>query len=93
MAETAAPTGSSSTKKNTAIDDVNDADLAPILESERFRYIKINKNQLTIAVSPLEHVQMFRLQEIERYKNPDRPWVYFNGDGSTAIVAPVFRKK
>jgi nuclear factor related to kappa-B-binding protein len=24
---------------------------------------------------------------------PDKPWVYFNGDGSTSIVGPVTKKK
>lgn len=72
---------------------MSDAVIANILETERFKSIKINKNQLTIKVSPLEHVEMFRLQEQERYKNPDKPWVYYNGDGTTSIVAPVFKKK
>ena len=81
-----------STKK-ALNDELNDAALANILETERFKHIKVHKNQLTIVPSPPEHIEMFRLQEVERYKNPDRPWVYFNGDGSSSIVAPVIKKK
>lgn len=79
--------------KKAFSDELNDAALANILQTERFRNIRVHKNQLTIKPSPMEHIEMFRAQEVERYKNPDRPWVYFNGDGSTSIVAPVIKKK
>ena len=85
--------GANSTKKASQNDDLNDAALSNILETERFKHIKVHKNQLTITPSPPEHIEMFRQQEIERYKNPDRPWVYFNGDGSSSIVAPVIKRK
>lgn len=32
------------------------------------------------------------MQEAERYKQPQRPWVYFNEDGTTSIVGPVAKK-
>ena len=88
----AALQGDSSAKKN-AVDDFNDLSLTSILESERFKMIRVHKNQLTIKPSPDDHIEIFRQQEVERYKYPDRPWVYYNGDGSTSIVAPVIKKK
>ena len=33
------------------------------------------------------------MQEAERYKNPEKPWVYYNFDGTTSIVGPVVKKK
>ena len=36
---------------------------------------------------------MFRIQERERYRNPEMPWVYYNFDGTTSIVGPVAKKK
>lgn len=72
---------------------MNDAEMANILETDRFMHIRVHKNQLTIKPSPIEHIEMFRQQEFERYKHPDRPWVYYNGDGTTSIVAPVIKKK
>ena len=85
--------GGASTTKKACFDDINDMTLVNILESERFKHIRVHKNQLTITPSPPDHIQLFRTQEAERYKYPDRPWVYFNGDGSTSIVAPVIKKK
>ena len=41
--------GTSSVKK--IMDDLNDTVLANILETERFKHIKVHKNQLTIPVS------------------------------------------
>ena len=49
-----------STKK-ALNDELNDAALANILETERFKNIKVHKNQLTIVASPPEHIEMFRL--------------------------------
>jgi hypothetical protein len=40
-----------------------------------------------------EELELFRMQEAERYKYPERPWVYYNHDGTTSIVAPVIKKK
>ena len=30
--------------------------------------------------------------ETERYKYPTKPWLYYNPDSTTSIVAPVLRK-
>ena len=64
-----------------------------LMQSDRFRHLKVHKNQLTIQPQNEEDVVIFRSQEGERYKYPDRPWVYYNNDGTTAIVAPVIKKK
>ena len=60
--------------------------------SERFKNLKISKNQLTIKKTTVEFIEKFRLQEAERYKNPTKPWVYYNEDGSTCVVAPICKK-
>jgi len=36
---------------------------------------------------------MFKMQEKERYKYPELPWVYYNLDGTTSIVGPVAKKR
>lgn len=74
-------------------DDVIEQALANFYDNERFKHIRVHKNQLTTKPSPPEHIELFRQQEVERYKYPDRPWIYFNGDGSTSLVAPVIKKK
>lgn len=64
-----------------------------LMTTERFRNLKVHKNQLTIQPQTEDDVTIFRKQEGERYKYPDRPWVYYNNDGTTSIVAPVIKKK
>ena len=86
-------TGVNSAKKQTAADDLQDSALLNFAENERFKNIRVHKNALTIAPSLPEHVELFREQEQARYLHPDRPWVYFNGDGSSSIVAPIIKKK
>lgn len=39
------------------------------------------------------HVLMFQAQERHRYKNPEKPWIYYNPDGTSSIVGPVAKKK
>jgi hypothetical protein len=63
-----------------------------ILNNERFKNSKINKNQLTIKPRTKEEIKDFQQQETERYKNPHLPWEYKNPDGSTSVVAPVQKK-
>jgi hypothetical protein len=63
-----------------------------ILNNERFKNSKINKNQLTIKPRTKEEVQEYQQQEKERYKYPHLPWEYKNPDDSSSIVAPVLKK-
>lgn len=63
------------------------------MNSERFKNLKEHKNWLTIKKSSKEWVDVYRMQEEERYKYPTKPWVYYNEDGSTSIVGPVIKKK
>ena len=37
-------------------------------------------------------MNFFRHQESERYKQPQRPWIYYSVDGATSIVGPVVKK-
>jgi hypothetical protein len=62
------------------------------LSDERFKNLKMNKNQLTIRSRSPEEIKEFQRQEEERYKNPHLPWNYSNADGSTSVVAPVVKK-
>jgi hypothetical protein len=63
-----------------------------ILDDERFKNLKINKNQLTIKPRTREEIKEFQKQELDRYKNPHLPWAYTNSDGSVSVVAPVLKK-
>jgi hypothetical protein len=63
-----------------------------LLSPERFKNMKINKNQLTIKIRTKEEVKEYQRQELERYKNPHLPWEYINPDKSISIVAPVLKK-
>ena len=63
------------------------------LASDRFRNLKKSKNYITIPKTSPGWIETYRNQEEERYKNPTRPWVFFNEDGSTSIVGPVIKKK
>ncbi len=67
--------------------------LEQIINSDRFKNLKEHKNQVTIPKASQEWIEIYRRQEDERYKNPTRPWVYYNEDGSTSIVGPVIKKK
>ena len=61
-----------------------------ILKSDRFKYVKKNKIQITIKPRTKEEIQSFREQEKERYKYPHKPWEYTLSNGNVAIVAPLF---
>ena len=63
-----------------------------ILSPERFKNMKINKNQLTIRIRTKEDIKEYQRQELERYKNPHLPWEYINPDKSVSIIAPVLKK-
>jgi hypothetical protein len=63
-----------------------------LLNSERFKNLKINKNQLTIRPRSKEEIKEYQRQETERYKHPHLPWEYKNPDGSSSIVSPVVKK-
>ncbi len=63
------------------------------MNSERFKNLKVHKNQVTLPKTSAEWIEIYRRQEDERYRNPTRPWVYYNEDGTTSIVGPVIKKK
>jgi hypothetical protein len=63
-----------------------------ILDNERFKNSKINKNQLTIRPRTKEEIKEYQQQEAERYKHPHLPWEYKNSEGMISIVAPVVKK-
>lgn len=72
--------------KGTAFENIEE-----ILNSNRFKGYK-NKNQLTIEPYSEEQIEFFRLQEAERYKHPQKPWIYLDHKGKTSIVGPVVKK-
>lgn len=60
---------------------------------EREKNKKFLKNQITIETRSDLEKDFFKLQEIERYKYPHLPWIYYNLDGSkTSIVCPILKK-
>ena len=61
-----------------------------VSKNERFK--NLHKNQITIRRSTQESASYFRKQEIERYRHPTRPWIYYDEDGTQGIVAPVMKK-
>lgn len=61
------------------------------MEGERFKGYK-NKNQLTISTLTTEQIEFYRVQESERYKIPQKPFLYLHADGTTSIVGPVVKK-
>ncbi len=67
-------------------------ELDELMANERFRDFKMHKNQLTLKPRSPEWSDYYRQQEIERYAHPTRPWLYYNEDGTTSIVAPVCKK-
>ena len=65
-----------------------------ILNSERFKNLKNNKNQfVTLPEYSSEWMEKYRLQEDQRYNNPTKPWIYLLEDGSTSVVGPVIKKR
>lgn len=73
------------TKENEAMND-------GVLSDERFKNLKMNKNQLTIQPRTKTEIMDYHAQELERYKSPHLPWTYYNQDGTTSVVAPVLKK-
>lgn len=54
---------------------------------------KTVKNQVTIKSRSEEERHFFKLQEIERYKHPHLPWIYYSLDGTQKyIVCPIQKK-
>ncbi len=54
---------------------------------------KVNKNQITIINRSNEERIFYQQQEIERYKHPHLPWIFYNFDGTDkSIVAPLLKK-
>lgn len=54
---------------------------------------RIKQVLLTIKSRSLEERIFFQQQEIERYKNPHLPWIYYSLDGKTkSIVSPILKK-
>lgn len=60
--------------------------------SDRFPNAKTIKNMLTIKLPSKAWIEHYYIQECERYKNPSKPWIYYNPDGTTCIVSPVIKK-
>ncbi len=67
-------------------------ELDELMSGDRFQDLKLHKNQLTIKPRSQDWIYWYRRQEAERYANPTRPWLYYNEDGTTSIVAPVCKK-
>jgi hypothetical protein len=70
-----------------------ESDLDRIMKTPRFLNLRIHKNQKTLPPFSLEDAELYRAQEARRYRHPDKPWVYYNADGTTSIVGPVVKKK
>jgi hypothetical protein len=70
----------------------NESGMEGSLSDERFKNLKMNKNQLTIKPRTREEIKEFQRQELERYKFPHLPWAYNNSDGSVSVVSPVQKK-
>ena len=67
-------------------------ELDDLMSSDRFVDLKLYKNQVTIKPRSEEWINEYRQQEFARYSNPTRPWIYYNEDTTTSIVAPVSKK-
>jgi len=67
-------------------------ELDELLAGDRFQELKMHKNQLTIKPRSKEWINWYRKQEIARYNNPTRPWIYYNEDGTMSIVAPICKR-
>ena len=61
-------------------------------EDKLDKKIGILKNTLTIRPKNQEWVDSYRKQELQRYSNPTKPWVYTTEDGRKVTVAPVAKK-
>jgi hypothetical protein len=59
----------------------------------RFKNVKNFKNMQTVLKNSDEFVKLYHQQELERYKNPHKPWIFLNEEGSTSVVAPCCAKK
>lgn len=70
----------------------NESGVEGSLSEERFKNLKMNKNQLTIKPRTKEELIEFHTQELERYKFPHLPWAYNNPDGTVSVVSPVQKK-
>jgi len=70
----------------------NESGVDGSLSEERFKNLKMNKNQLTIKPRTKEEIKEFQRQELERYKFPHLPWAYCNADGKLSVVSPVQKK-
>ena len=54
---------------------------------------KIIKNQVTVNPRTEEEIEFYRKQEIQRYKFPHLPWIFYSLDGlSKFIVGPVLKR-
>jgi hypothetical protein len=70
----------------------NESGVEGSLSEERFKNLKMNKNQLTIKPRTKEEIREFQRQELERYKFPHLPWAYSNPDCYLSVVSPVQKK-
>jgi len=68
-------------------------ELDELLSGSRFQDMKCYKNQITIEPRSKEWIEYYRKQEVARYGNPTRPWLYYNENSSTSIVGPVAKKQ
>lgn len=83
---------STSRRVETKYEGHTEKTLEKLMQTERFA-VKIQKLTMTIPPSTQQAKALFRIQEKERYKNPEKPWIYYNLDGTTSIVGPVTKKK
>jgi hypothetical protein len=67
--------------------------LERLLNSDRFRNVKVSKHEMTLSKYSDSWIDSYRIQEEERYKFPKRSWIYFNEDGTLSIVGPVANNK
>jgi hypothetical protein len=67
-------------------------ELESSLSDERFKNLKMSKNQLTIRPRSKDEIESYQKSELERYKNPHLPWVYNDIEGKPTVVAPVLKK-
>lgn len=72
--------------KRTSLNDLSNE----MSRGEKKKYVK---NQITIDYRTEEEKTFFKLQEIERYKHPHLPWIFYSLDGEQqSIVCPVIKK-
>ena len=80
-------------KVETKYEGHTEETLEKLMLTPRFNDIKLNRQTVTIGPQSPQAIEFFRMQERERYKHPEKPWVYYNADGTTSIVGPVAKKK